>query len=189
MRTLKIFLSFLFVLFLQNNMYCQELENSQQNKKFSDRLFTGGNLGAQFGSISLIDISPILGVMITKHLATGIGITYQYYSDKRFTPKISTSQYGGRVFGRFYIPILNDGIFVHLEYEFLNYEKIFIDYSTGLIKSRERSWLHSPLAGAGYRQFVGRSVYIELAVLWNLNDTPESPYQNPIIRMGVNFGL
>ncbi|HAZ26673.1 MAG TPA: hypothetical protein DCY95_20610, partial [Algoriphagus sp.] len=32
---------------------------------FKDRLYFGGNFGMQFGTVTLLDISPLVGVMIT----------------------------------------------------------------------------------------------------------------------------
>jgi len=166
-----------------------QVEQSQKESRFIDRFYIGGNLGAQFGTITSIDVSPLVGIKIYRGLVAGIGFTYQYFSTKSYGPKFETSLYGGRVFLRYYIPILNEGLFLHAEYEMLNYEKIIIGGNPTRIVDQYRDWMPSYLVGAGYRQNVGGRVFIDIAVLWNLNDKPDSPYRNPIIRAGINFGL
>ena len=166
-----------------------QIEQSQKENRLIDRFYIGGNLGAQFGTITSIDVSPLIGIKIYKGLTGGVGFTYQYFSNKSYDPKFQTSLYGGRVFLRYYLPILNEGIFLHAEYELLNYENIIIDGYSGRVLDQHRDWMPSYMVGAGYRQNIGGKVFIDVAVLWNLNDKPESPYRNPIIRVGINFGL
>lgn len=164
-------------------------ESSGKQEKFIDRIYIGGNLGAQFGTITSVDLSPLVGIRIYKGLTGGVGFTYQFYSDKRFDPTFKTSMYGGRGFLRCYLPILNEGLFLHAEYELLNFERIVIDSYSGRVMDQYRDWMPSYLVGAGYRQNIGGKAFIDIAILWNLNDKPDSPYRNPIIRAGINFGL
>lgn len=166
-----------------------QVEQPEKEIRFIDRFYIGGNLGAQFGTITSIDVSPLIGIKIYKGLTGGIGFTYQYFSNKSYEPKFETSLYGGRVFLRYYLPILNEGLFLHAEYEMLNYEKIIVDVNSARVVDQYRDWMPSYLVGAGYRQNIGGRVFIDIAILWNLNDKPDSPYRNPIIRAGINFGL
>ena len=48
---------------------------------------------------------------------------------------------------------------------------------------------NSFLVGGGYRQQIGGNAAMNLMVLWNLNDTYDSPYTNPIIRIGFSAGF
>ena len=45
------------------------------------------------------------------------------------------------------------------------------------------------LLGGGYRQWVTDNSFISLELLWNVNESVYSLYQNPIIRVGVNVGI
>ena len=148
--------------------------------------FTGGGLGLQFGTITNIDLSPIIGYRITDHFAIGLGGTYQYYNDKRYNPHINASMYGGRVFARYYVHYLKN-FFAHAELEILNYEKF--NAIGGTISDRERIWEGNPLAGIGYRQMVGEFSSMHLSVLWNFNQSPYSVYTNPLIRISFNIQL
>jgi len=191
-NTMKTILCLLFFisLFFATFKYAEaQVEQPQKENSFIDRFYIGGNLGAQFGTITSVDVSPLIGIKIYKGLTGGIGFTYQYFSDKNYDPKFQTSLYGGRLFLRYYLPILNEGIFLHAEYEMLNYENIIIDNNSGRVVDQFRDWMSSYLVGAGYRQNIGGKVFIDFAILWNLNDKPDSPYRNPIIRIGINFGL
>lgn len=151
-----------------------------------DRLFTGGGIGVQIGQLTLIDVSPHIGYFLTDKLAVGIGGTYQYYNVKTTYYKYSTSIWGARSFGRYY---LIPEAFAHVEYEYLNYASALIDpygYFTG---NTERVGVDNVLVGGGYRQPLGGNAWLNLIILWNINESVYTLYDNPIIRMGVDLGL
>lgn len=153
----------------------QDRDNSN-DKSFSDRVFFGGNLGLQFGTYTFIDVSPLVGYEITEKLSAGVGFTYLYYKDRIYD--YSTNIYGGRVFTRYNII---ENFFAHGEYEILNLETF------DLIDKRMN--ITNILVGGGYRQHIGGRTYFNLLVLWNINESAYSPYQNPIIRGGISFGI
>ncbi len=183
--TKKIFAFILFT-FLFSTVFCQNFsENKFKNQPFGKRLFLGGNVGLQFGTITLIDLSPSLGCWVTNRIALGLGINYQYYSDKRWTPAFSTSIYGGNAFGRFYIL---ENLFAHLEYQLINYKTLLVD-PYGVFNKTKRIYEPYYLIGGGYVQSLGGNFSMNIIALYNLNETPYSLYQNPIIRIGFNVGL
>lgn len=153
---------------------------------FKERLVYGGNLGLQFGTVTYVDISPTIGYKVTEKFHAGVGATYIYYSEKYplsngQTYTYKTDIYGGKVFTRYYVL---ENLFLHHETEILNLEVYDL-----LNDKVERKNILSPLLGAGYIQRFGESSGLYLMVLFNLNETPDSPYTNPIIRMGLSFGL
>jgi len=162
-------------------------ENRTDNTEglsFKERLFTGGNFGLQFGTITNIEISPILGYRVTENFVFGIGATYICYSNSIYTPKYSTDIYGGRLFSRYYF---FEKIFAHAELETLNYEAVSIFHSNNY--TLNRVWSNGVLLGGGYRQMLGEFSSIHLTILWNFNEDIYSPYTNPIIRVGFDIGL
>jgi hypothetical protein len=179
--------TFLFLILIPlmnfSQVYSQENSNDEYSKDYNNkpagnwksRIFTGGNLGLQFGNATFIEISPLVGYRITERLAAGIGITYEYLSYKDYN--ISTNVYGGRVFCRFYI---TDELFAHAEYEVLNMQPYLVG---------ARANVESFLVGGGYRQSIGERTSLNVLILWNLNETEFSPYINPIIRIGFGIGL
>ncbi|MEI8204954.1 MAG: hypothetical protein WCH34_18175 [Bacteroidota bacterium] len=177
-----IFSSFIFL--FSTHSYAQN-DNIYANQPFYKRLFIGGNVGLQFGTITLIDVSPSLGCWITNRFAVGLGVNYQYYNDKRWSPAFSTSIYGGSVFGRFYVL---ENLFAHVEFQLLNYETQLID-PYGILNKTGRIFEPYYLAGAGYKQAIGEKFSMNIIALYNFNESPYTLYQNPIIRIGFNIGL
>ncbi len=174
--------SFIFIFCAHSQSFS---ENKYDKQLFYKRLFVGGNVGLQFGTVTLVDISPSLGCWVTNRLAFGVGFNYQYYNDKRWTPAFSTSIYGGSVFGRFYVL---DNLFAHLEYQLLNYETLLID-PYGILNKTGRIYESYYLAGGGYNQSLGGNFSINIMALYNFNEGPYTLYQNPIFRIGFNIGL
>lgn len=171
---------FLFIISF-NNVYAQDSTYNDLNKPaFKDRLYFGGYLGLQFGTITLIDVSPLVGIMITERFSTGLGLTYQYYKHNYSGYKYSTNIFGGRVNARYYI---FKNFFGQAEYELLNFDAYIDPFNT------ERVNVHSYLIGAGYRQWISYKAFASFVILWNLNETNLSPYTNPVIRIGFGVGL
>jgi hypothetical protein len=145
--------------------------------RFIDRLYFGGGLGLQFGTITAIDISPLVGYKITERFSAGIGGTYIYFRAPGFR---STDIYGGRVFSRY---MILENLFAYTEYELLNRE-VYDDFE-GL----RRMNVSGVYVGGGYFMPVGRNAGVGLMLLYNLNETRYSLYNNPIFRLGFNIGL
>lgn len=155
---------------------------SPPKKPFKDRLFVGGNIGLQFGTLTYIDISPKVGYKLTERFAAGIGATYIYINDKRYRGfEYSTDIYGGRVFGQYKI---FDNVLAYSEFEVLNGE-VYDDLLAEMIRRN----ITSLLVGGGYVQPVGGRSNIMILVLWNLLESRYSIYQNPVIRIGFNLGF
>jgi hypothetical protein len=157
-----------------------------KNQNILERIDFGGYLGAQFGAVTAINISPMASYRITNSLYAGLGLTYQYYKDTRYTPDYSASSYGGSIFARYFI--WRD-LFAHVEYAPL-YMNYYYDDGTGnqnLIK--DAIWVHDLMIGGGYRQWIGDKAFMSLMLLWNVNESIYSPYRNPIIRIGFGVGL
>ncbi|MBI5218367.1 MAG: hypothetical protein HY958_05505 [Bacteroidia bacterium] len=168
----------------------------QQDEPFWKKIFWGGSIGFSIGTITQIDFSPLVGVNITERWKAGIGGTYQYYKDNRPLYNFETDIYGGRVFSSFVViddlkkvfPVNSNGcsIFLHGEVELLSLESRVFD-PLHKYPGTDRFYIDSYLLGAGIRQKIGARAFINLTVLWNLNDLTYSPYSNPVIRLGFNF--
>jgi hypothetical protein len=154
------------------------IRKNPPKERFIDKLFTGGNLGAQFGTVTFIDVSPLLGYRITDKISAGIGATYQYYHYKDKFYDFETNVYGGRVFGRY---LFNEFLFGHGEYEYLNLEAF--DFK------RRRVDVGSLLVGGGYIQRIGERSAVIAMILYNFTESVYTPYSNPIIRVGFNIGF
>lgn len=150
-----------------------------------DRIVFGGGLALQFGNATLIDISPIIGYKLTDRLIIGTGLTYKYnyIKDYYYAPATNyqSNTFGGSIWGRYYVL---ENFFAHTEVE-----QLHTSYSLTPNGGSEAIDITSVLIGGGYRQRISQRVSFNIMVLYNLNDSPFSPYSNPIIRAGINVGM
>nr|WP_200974312.1 hypothetical protein [Echinicola sp. 20G] len=146
---------------------------------FSERLYFGGNLGLQFGYITYVDVSPLVGVMITDKYSAGLGLTYQYLKYKDFGS--SSNVYGGRIFNRYNVL---PNLFAHAEYETLNVEAYRYDNNNNVFSERE--WVPGLFLGGGYFIPFGRRGGMNFTLLYNvLYDNQNLIYTEPyVIRAG-----
>jgi hypothetical protein len=177
---------------------------------FWKRMVVGGNVGFQFGTVTGIMLSPEVRVRTFDQLYVGLGFTYQYfmYRDYYYDIKnneyldFSSSVYGGRIYLRYYLrSIFNNwigNIFAHAEYEYLAYVEpyhydpygnIVDPYNNRLSPGKTTISYNSILVGAGYSQPIGGRVFMDILLLFNLNNSYYSPYSNPVFRIGVGVGL
>lgn len=177
---------------------------------FWRRVAVGGNLGFQFGSITGITIAPEVSIRTIDHFYVGIRLLYQYFnyknyywdSDANTYLRYESSVYGGGVYLRYYLASLFDNflgnLFAHIEYEYQAYSRPYINtigghiydpYGNSYIPGNQMVEVNSFFVGGGYRQPVSHRVAMDFMVLFNLNDSYNSPYSNPIFRLGVGVGL
>jgi len=177
---------------------------------FWRRVAVGGNVGFQFGSVTGITVSPEIRIRTFDQLYMGVGFTYQYFLFRDYyydiknnqTIDFSSNVFGGRFYLRYYLRSIFSSwlgnIFAHAEYEYMAYLQPFhydpfgmiIDpYNNRLAPGQTTVSYNSVLVGAGYSQPVGGRVFMDILILFNLNDTYYSPYSNPVFRLGVGVGL
>ena len=176
-------LSLALIILFQSAHAQPEDGNLQKKSDLKSHLFFGGGFGLQLGSVTLIELSPLAGYKVTPKLAIGLSPTYKYYSYKNpYYPssRLENNVYGGSIFARY---MIFENIFAHAEYESLFYNIKVTGYPTDMRQ------YNSVLVGGGYRQQISANAAMNLMLLWNLNDTPDSPYTNPVIRIGFTVGL
>ncbi len=155
----------------------------QAKNGFGDRIYFGGDLGLQFGNITFVDISPLVGYRITDQFSVGVGGIYQYINYNFDGFQYETSVYGGRGFSRFNI---TNEIFLHGEYGMINWET----WDRREINNFELKRITVPflLAGGGYRYQLGNNVYFSTTLLFDLIQDLNSPFVNPVLRGGIIIG-
>lgn len=158
-----------------------------EQPEFEKKWVLGGDFGLGFSNYgSNILISPQLGYRITPAWEFGTRLTYNYYSYNQNRLKFSTNNYGGGFYTTYEI---FRGIFAHMENELLSYEKVYYDRNTLEITDRQRTSIHSVFIGGGIRQYFSGRAFATITILYNLNETPDTPYTNPLFRIGFGFGL
>ena len=181
---MKLKLSIVFLLLhlhiiAQDSSYIQKRTPPPEKPFDWSKVFVGGNLGIQFGTATFIDVSPLVGYRINNHVWAGVGATYQYYHYQDKNYNLTTNVYGGRIFGRYFF---TQNLFAHAEYEVLNLE------AYDLYPPR-RVEVGSLLGGGGYMQRFGSNSGLTVMILYNFTESAYTPYQNPIIRVGMVFGF
>jgi hypothetical protein len=178
------------MLVISNELYAQAREfgedpkasrQKEAKKGFdSDKLIIGGNLGASFGNITFVEISPQLGYLVKPSLLVGLSGRYIYYEERFPAPfsNFSTNIYGGGPYVQYYFL---QNFIAHAEYELLN-QNDFRDPD-------KRVNIQSLFVGGGYRSMIGGNSFFSILLLYNLNETYNSPYTNPILRIGFGIGL
>jgi hypothetical protein len=153
----------------------------------ASRIIYGGGVGMSFGDVDYIEISPMIGYKLTPKTHVGITLLYRYRDDSRYDPDLTTSDYGGSVFAR-YFPL--GGFFIQGEYEWINYEYVSFD---GFSYSNDRQGDSNWLAGGGFSQSMGGHASFFISAMYNFGydeDDFFEPYDSPwVIRVGVGFGF
>ena len=165
--------------------YGQRYYDPEAEPSFFDRTYFGGNFSFQFGDLTVINVSPLMGYMLTPRLSVGPGITYQYLKGEAFDffgnrYTYDSNIFGYRAFARYNITPM---FFAHTEYESLK-----VDYPTER-GELVRGWVPGFFIGGGVFQPVGGRAGLGLSVLLNvLHDDLKSPYNsNLIIRAGITL--
>ena len=142
----------------------------------------------QFGTVTDIQVSPVIGLWVLPRLAVAVGPNYRFYKD----PYDRTNIYGGKAYLQFVViqnlnsvlPLgANTGIFLHLEDELLNLESSVWKYPG----ANGRFYINTILAGGGISQQIGRRSSLNFMVLWALNESIYDVYSNPEIRVSFSF--
>lgn len=159
------------------------------NPPVRQRLFFGGSFGLQFGTVTNIEVSPLVGFWLLPRVAVGAGPSFQYYKD----PYGRTTIYGGRAMLQLsvikdlnnIIPLgLNTGIFVTGEYEALSLERSFFTTTPG---ADGRMFYGSFLAGAGISQPTGKRSSMNITFLWSVTGNEYGIYDTPEISLEFYF--
>lgn len=162
---------------------------SSEPPPLKDRLFYGGSFGLQFGTITDIQVSPVVGIWVLPRLAFAAGPNYRFYKNYF----MSTDIYGVRAYTQFviiqdinsFIPIgMHIGIFLHGENELLSLKSS--SWKDPPYTSN-RFYLNTVLAGAGISQQMGRRSSLNIMVLWAINESYYDIYSNPEIRVAFIF--
>lgn len=174
-----------------NGLFAQENEDAEREperrggeENFWDKVYVGGSFWMQFGTVTFINVSPLVGYRFTDKFSAGPGIVYQYLKDKRFNPDYKTNVYGGRLFARHTI---FQQFFAQAQYENLSTEVLYVNRNGELYQTRE--WVPGAFLGGGIFQPLGRRGAIVISGMYNLlHDEDRSPYPSAwIFNVGFTF--
>ena len=182
-------LTLLFITSGEKTLHSQGIRN--ERPPLRERIFFGGDIGLQFGTITNIEIAPLVGVWLLPRVAIAAGPEYRYYAQKHFG---GTNIFGGRAYTQLVliqdinniIPAgLHLGLFLHAEDELLNLESQTPFWVNNQVTT-DRFNINTFLVGGGISQPMGRRSALNIIALWALND-PYGLYRSPDIRISFTF--
>lgn len=124
----------------------------------------------------------MVGYKVSSKLSAGLKLMYEYVKDSRYTPDVTSNNYGGSIFSRYrVIP----QFYVHAEFAYYSYQ-----YRTENFEG-DRDWVPFLLLGGGYSQNVGGNTWLYVQALWDVIQDEKSPYNasEPWISVGVSVGF
>ena len=172
--------------------FSSAISSGQKTKEdappLKDRLFYGGSFSLQLGSVTNIEVAPVIGLWVLPKIAVAAGPSYRFYKDLAG----KTDIFGGRSYVQLvifrdidkFIPLgIHTSIFLHCEDEMLSLDS---EFWRNVIFRPKRFMINTVLAGAGISQQIGSRAFFNIMVLWAFNDS-ENIYNNPEIRIGFVF--
>jgi hypothetical protein len=181
-------LIFMILLHFISASFISGQKTREEAPPLKERLFFGGSFGLQFGTITDIQVSPVIGLWVLPRLAVAVGPDYRFYKYLG----TQTNIYGGKSYLEFVIvqdissvlPMgVHTGVFLHLEDELLSLQSSF--WKDPQLSGR--FYINSILAGPGISQQIGRRSSLNFMVLWVLNDSGYALYSNPELRVSFTF--
>jgi hypothetical protein len=189
------------VFFTSAHAFAQYEETDGKKPLFKkENCFTGGTVTLSFGNLyTALGASPFFGYSINKYVdvAAGFGITYISQRDYFYIgDKVRQTIYGPTAFVRLF-PV--KFLFAQAQYEF-NLQRVnyIVPPNSGLINDKYKFDAHSLLIGGGIsggRDFPFNNSYYYISILWDVANSPNSPYKDnlmravPIFRAGYNIAL
>jgi hypothetical protein len=161
--------------------------SGKDERSLADRLWFGGGVGLSFGTFTAVQLDPMVGYKVDKEgrFMAGVGGSYWYFRDNRFTVPYDFTAYGYRTFTRYRFI---ENAFAHAEFLHMNVES----NRFGLFSEiQPRIWVPHLLVGGGYIQSMGGRSGIFIQVLFEVIQDPNSIYfgRGPLFGGGVGFGF
>lgn len=155
---------------------------------FADNLSLGGSFALQFGQYTFVELEPLLSYHFNQSFMVGIGPIYQYENVNDlvygYSYTYTSSIYGGRIAALYFLPEELSKVFIMGEYDVINVpEPGQYTYQVG------RGYITLPMLGIGYKEAISDKAFFCVYGLWNFNNSPYSPFANPIINFGLDIGL
>jgi hypothetical protein len=188
-RVLKIWIFIIFISMLLSTSEISGQRSESVAPALRERLFFGGSLGLQLGSITDIQLSPVVGFWVMPRLSVALGPDYRFYKDHYGRTNIM----GGSAYSQIVIvqdlnnliPLgMHYGIFLQVEDELLSLESLYWKMPP---VSSDRFFINTPMAGAGISQPLGKKSSLNFVVLWTLVTPEYEIYSNPEIRISIVF--
>lgn len=154
-----------------------EKKKKERNDEWKEKVTWGGNAQVWIGNSTFIFLSPTVGYLPFKKINIGIGAIYNYTSYRGPYGEYSQSIFGGHSYLRY---IIGESYFLQAQYDRL-YQPDFFS-----LRPEARAWVDYLLIGGGFRQMIGERTALISSLMYYVNPSPLSIYQNRFI---IQFGI
>jgi hypothetical protein len=148
------------------------------------RWFFGGGFGASFGTVESVLVAPMVGLRVAPRVSVGVQLYYSWVNDGRYSPHITTNDYGSTLFVRTRVW---KTFFVEGDYQYSSYE-----FPTGP-GTTDRTSYDALLAGGGYGIPMGKNASFYVSALYDFMYNGHNaylPYDSPWrIQVGAMIGF
>lgn len=165
----------------QNKSEPQYSTPPKEKTPFIKRIYLGGYFGLQFGTYTVIDVSPLVGIRVTPDFNIGIGLLYTYYKYDYYGVNREFNSWGGRLTMNY---TLFNMLTLGAEYQYRTVETYNVNDNTF-----GSTGVNVLFLGGGLRQQVGRNTYMFLMAYYDVLQEAYSPYDNVVFRVGVSAGF
>ncbi|MDL2312117.1 hypothetical protein LJC68_04495 [Bacteroidales bacterium OttesenSCG-928-B11] len=156
-------------------------QETKKKEKKRPELMTGGSLGLQFGTYTSVSLSPVIGIYPTDWLLVGTGLTYMYTKDNHYNQSLNVFGISPFIQGL----LLDKRLMLYAGYEYVSYSFQYED----MWGEKYKEWrdTHALFLGPGYRQRLSDNMAVYGMLLFDVLNSPNSIYSNPLIRFGFIF--
>lgn len=169
----------------QNRTSSKSNQPSSASKFDKNKLFFGGNLGMQFGSYTLVDISPQIGYAFNQYISAGAGLRFTYVNAEYSSYEATRTYAGFNLFAHVY-PIQNIILSFQPGIDYLwGKDK----YDNGSEFSDNRA-VPSFVIGGGLRIPTGNTGAITMMLKYDVVQDEYSPFGDSVFySVGYVFGF
>ncbi|HMQ67879.1 MAG TPA: hypothetical protein PKA90_02040 [Ignavibacteria bacterium] len=194
-KTTKRITVFILFVFIFSDLKAEDLDlNTEVNDNVPaagttvKKWFIGGNVGATFGDLNQISISPLVGYQFSPEFSSGLQFIYNYSwqtvnEGQSNQSSINSSTFGGNVFFQ-YNPISE--FYLKTEFEYDSYSNFQTTQNTTINQAVPFLFL-----GAGYSKKISKIATINAGIKFDLLNNINSPYQSgtPFFYVGTGIGI
>lgn len=163
----------------------EEKEEEEQKDKEAEKtnFYVGGDFRIDAFAVELnFDLYPHVSYQLPLNLKVGAGPFY-FFRRNTFLNK-NLHYYGSKAFIQYYY----EDFFAHVEGELLLVDEDYLE-SFNIVPVNKYKKVRGVLLGAGYNAQISDYFSIYFIMGWNINRKKYTPYENPVLRLGVTYNL
>lgn len=161
----------------------REEKEQQDQESEKTNFYVGGDFRIDAFAVELnFDLYPHISYQLPLNLKVGAGPFY-FFRRNTFLKK-NRHFYGSKAFIQYYY----EDFFAHVEGELLLVDEDYLEsFNIDPVNKYKKVW--GVLLGAGYNAQISDYFSAYFIMGWNINRKTYTPYENPVLRLGVTYNL